>query len=194
MPYSCAVADSTALVAGITGISTLLAGVGGAYVSAHQQSEAARRQLEAEREKAERQREEQALDRRLDNYREFLDVERQLRMLVSSNQSFPSTVFYEWLASFNRAYNLLVLTGTDEARNGAEKVFNRLGEMDRDRLQDQSASSFAEKLVSAYGRHDAELRRIRDELIQTMRTDVAPHGPQWAADRMAARKRASAVG
>jgi hypothetical protein len=186
-------ADSTALVAGITGISTLLAGIGGGWVSAHQQSETARRQLDADREKAERQREEEALDRRLENYRDFLDVERQLRRLVSSNQSSPSTDsdFYEWLASFNRAYNLLVLTGTDEARRGAEEVFNRLGEMDRDRLADQSASSFSEKLVNAYARHDAELRKIRDELIQTMREDVAPHGPQWAAERLAARERQS---
>jgi hypothetical protein len=187
-------ADTTALVAAITAISTLSAGIGGAYVTAHQQSETARRQLEAEREMAGRKREEQALDRRLENYREFLDVERQLRRLVSSNQTFPSTEFYDWLASFNRAYNLLVLTGTDEARSGAEKLFNKFGEMDRDRLNDQSTISFSEKLVHAYGRHDAELRRVRDELIQTMRKDVAPHGPQWAVERIAERAHQSAAG
>jgi hypothetical protein len=176
-------ADSTALVAAITGISTLAAGVGGAWVTARQQSETTRRQLEAEREKAGREREAQALDRRLENYREFLDVERQLRMLVSSTETFASTEFDEWLVSFNQAYNLLVLTGTDNARLGADKFFSRLGEIDRDRLGDQSDATDSEKLVRAYGRHDAELRSIRDELIQTMRDDVAPHGTQWVAQR-----------
>lgn len=161
-------ADSTALVALITGISTVSAGVGGAYLTARQQIESARRQFEAERQKAETERLEQASDRRLETYREFLDVERKLRGLVAADP-FDSAAFSEWLDSFNRAYNLLVLTGTPGARDVADRLFEKLREMDR-----ESDGDYAYKFRVAYQDQDAALREIRDELIETMRDDVAP--------------------
>jgi hypothetical protein len=167
-------ADGTALVAAITGFSTLSAGIGGAYLTARQQSETARRGVEAEREKAETERQQTALDRRLSTYREFLDVERQLRMLVASGRDFTSDEFFDWLSSFNRTYNLLVLTGTREARRRADGLFTELQAMEHERIDDQSEAIFADKLRNAYLGHDKRLRDIRDDLIETMRQDVAP--------------------
>jgi hypothetical protein len=167
-------ADSTVWVAVVTGISTISAGVGGAYLTARQQGETARREVDARREQAAAEAHQQVVDRRLESYREFLDVERQLRMLVASGRDFANAEFEEWLATFNRTYNLVVLTGTRAAHEHAEKLFTELRVMDGERMADQSSADFAEKFRNAFANHDDTLRQIRDDLIDTMRSDVAP--------------------
>jgi hypothetical protein len=171
-------ADTAALVAAITGISTVTAGISGAYLTARQQAATAERELGAERQKIDSERRQKALDRRLETYRELLDIERQLRMLVASGRDFASVEFEDWLASFNRTYNLVVLTGTRETRAQADRLYAELAAMDRERIHDPSDADFAAKLRDAYADHDEKLREIRDDLIETMRRDVAPRDQQ----------------
>jgi hypothetical protein len=176
-------ADSTVWVAVVTGVSTISAGVGGAYLTARQQGETARREVEARREQAATEWQQQVLDRRLESYREFLDVERQLRMLVASGRDFSNAEFEDWLVTFNRTYNLVVLTGTRAAHEHAEKLFAELRVIDRERMEDQSSADYAKKLRRAFANHDDTLRQIRDDLIDTMRMDVAPDTPDVAQGR-----------
>jgi hypothetical protein len=173
-------ADSTALVAAITGASTVAGGAGAALITALQQGRTARHQLEMEQKKVEGDIDRAALDRRLTTYCEFLDVERELRMLVASGREFTTDEYEQWLANFNRSFNLLALTGTPEAREEAAAMFNELDGIDRDRLGDESGETFAQKLRGAYQTHNAKMVEIRSELIETMSADVAPRGKRPA--------------
>jgi hypothetical protein len=171
--YCSGVADTTAIVAAITGISAVAAGTGTAYVTARQHGETVRSQLEGEREKADAQRREVAVDRLRETYREFLDVERQLRMLVASGRDITPVQYEEWIMSFDRSFNLLALTGTPAAHVGAEQLFQVLDGIDRERIDDDSNAPFAEKLRAAYRNHNEKMLEIRDNLIGTMRNDLS---------------------
>lgn len=170
-------ADSTVLVAAVTGISTVSAGVGGAFLTARHQARAAQAQVES----AWRQ---DSVNRLRETYREFLDAERELRLLVASPRDFAQEEYDAWLASFIRTYNFLLLTGTPEARHGADLLFAAFGEMESERLSDESSTSFGDKLRNAYADHQEQLQELRDAVIETMRQDVAPPDPKVSEKSM----------
>jgi hypothetical protein len=159
---------TTIFVAGLSG----LFGVAGGWLTGRQHRKTTEAQLDADRWKTDDQRHHEAIERRLENYREFLDVERELRVMAASSENFEQKTFEEWLARFNRTYNLLVLTGSGRARREAGGLLTEIRGMEDDRMADDSDDPFALKVRRAYSSHEKNLTKIRDDLIEQMRADI----------------------
>lgn len=137
-----------------------------------QQVATMREQLRAERDRAHETRDEQKLDRRLDAYHEFLNVERRLRTLLATKKSFSQAEYARWTGEFLPLYHLVVLTGTEAVRSLADDLFGLFQQIDNERIN-LAGERFADALVHAFQRYEADLERTRLRLIAAMRQDVA---------------------
>jgi len=141
-----------------------------------QQVATMREQLRAERDRARETRGDEKLDHRLDAYHEFLNVERRLRTLLASKRSFSQAEYAKWTAEFLPLYHLVVLTGTEDVRRLADDLFGLFQQIDNERLN-LGGERFADALIHAFQRYEAELEQTRLRLIAAMRRDVATLPP-----------------
>jgi hypothetical protein len=160
---------TTILTAAIAG----LAGIGGGWLSMRQQVATMREQLRAERDRARETRSDEKLDRRLDAYLSFLNVERRLRTLLASKRSFSQAEYAKWTGEFLPLYHLVVLAGTESVRLLADDLFGLFQQIDNERIN-LGGERFADALVHAFQHYEVELERTELPLIAAMRRDVGP--------------------
>src|SRR5262249_30214139 len=113
------------------------------------------------------------VDRRVETYRDLLDVERRLRRLLASRRSFSREEYSKWWAEYQKLHNLTVITGTESVRTSSESLANLYGRIDADRMSFGS-ERLADALTRAFLRHEPEIEGIRVQLVEAMRADVAP--------------------
>lgn len=172
--------DWTAVV---TAISTLIAAavgfVAGAY-AARVQAQAQLEQLKWERSEAERQARQRV-------YLDFLNAANEIVTLTERRELITSDRFFVWLRTYTAKYNALLIAGHSEVsrfltgfgpiqRTLFEQLRETFVEMKRsdESLHDEEAF---DKAVRAAARRSQEQRRQgMHELINIMRSDVAPGG------------------
>src|SRR5919197_5405573 len=86
---------ATALGGGLTVLGT--------FITAYFQNRTKKDELVSQRQETERVERREALERRLENYREFLGLEQGLRAMVASSTRVTLKAYEDWYASFDRS-------------------------------------------------------------------------------------------
>jgi outer membrane murein-binding lipoprotein Lpp len=164
----------------------------GTYLNARTQRTTKRDELQAQRETDEQTRRGEALARRRENYAELLALDRELEMLQSTRRA-TREQFADWRTRFNRAHTMLILTGSNPARQEAQQlaghvraIQTRVAALEAEAAAAGDAgdlAAFGSLLAQAYDERAEMLGTVRDDLAATMRDDVTPEDlPEAAAD------------
>jgi hypothetical protein len=126
----------------------------------------------AQNHNARKTREDALRDQKRTAYREFLDVEHELRTALASSGKFTTAEYSRWANRFFEQFHLVELIAPPDVCALARQLNSHFAAIENQRLNAEGGD-LLERLTNAYGAHEDAIEGTRGRLVEAMRADVA---------------------